>query len=64
MQRDPAQKVLEQLLPSPLHPAERILVCVRTEDELSNVNNELWLSSVSVWEALVLMQNGRVQVEL
>jgi len=27
------------------------------------VNNELWLSSVSVWEALVLIQKGRVQVE-
>ncbi len=30
--------------------------------ELSNVNNELWLSPVSVWEALVLMQKGKVQV--
>ena len=35
----------------------------RVNNELSNVNNELWLSSVSVWEALVLMQKGRVQVE-
>jgi PIN domain nuclease of toxin-antitoxin system len=31
--------------------------------ELSNVNNELWLSPVSVWEALVLMEKGRVQVD-
>lgn len=30
--------------------------------ELSNVNNELWLSPVSVWEALILMQKGRIQV--
>ena len=35
----------------------------RVNNELSNVNNELWLSSVSVWEALVLIQKGRVQVE-
>ena len=33
------------------------------EQRTSNVNNELWLSSVSVWEALVLMQKDRVQVE-
>ncbi len=31
--------------------------------ELSDVNNELWLSPVSVWEALVLMQKGRIQVD-
>jgi PIN domain nuclease of toxin-antitoxin system len=30
---------------------------------LSDANNELWLSPVSVWEALVLMQKGRIQVE-
>lgn len=30
---------------------------------LSDVNNELWLSPVSVWEALVLMQKGRIQVD-
>jgi PIN domain nuclease of toxin-antitoxin system len=35
----------------------------RVNNELSNVNNELWLSSGSVWEALVLMQKGRVRVE-
>jgi PIN domain nuclease of toxin-antitoxin system len=35
----------------------------RVNNELSNVNNELWLSPVSVWEALVLMRKGRVQVE-
>jgi PIN domain nuclease of toxin-antitoxin system len=35
----------------------------RTRTELSNVNNELWLSPVSVWEALVLMQKGRIRVE-
>ena len=31
--------------------------------ELSDVNNELWLSPASVWEALVLMQKGRIQVD-
>ncbi len=31
--------------------------------ELSNPNNELWLSPVSVWEALALMQKGRIAVE-
>jgi len=31
--------------------------------ELSDVNNELWLSPVSVWEALVLMQKGRIEVD-
>ena len=31
--------------------------------ELSNSSNELWLSPVSVWEALVLMQKGRIRVD-
>ena len=31
--------------------------------ELSDKNNELWLSPVSVWEALVLMRKGRIQVD-
>jgi PIN domain nuclease of toxin-antitoxin system len=31
--------------------------------ELSRIDNELWLSPVSVWEALTLMQKGRVRVE-
>jgi len=31
--------------------------------ELSDVKNELWLSPVSVWEALVLMQKGRIEVD-
>jgi PIN domain nuclease of toxin-antitoxin system len=35
----------------------------RTAQELSNPSNELWLSPVSVWEALVLMQKGRIRVE-
>jgi len=35
----------------------------RARVELSDVNNELWLSPVSVWEALVLMQKGRIRVE-
>ncbi len=31
--------------------------------ELSNPTNELWLSPVSVWETLVLMQKGKILVE-
>ena len=31
--------------------------------ELSNTGNELWLSPVSVWEALTLMQKGKIRVE-
>jgi PIN domain nuclease of toxin-antitoxin system len=35
----------------------------RVRAELSKSDNELWLSPVSVWEALTLMQKGRVRVE-
>jgi PIN domain nuclease of toxin-antitoxin system len=35
----------------------------RVTAELSNTGNELWISPVSVWEALTLMQKGRVCVE-
>jgi PIN domain nuclease of toxin-antitoxin system len=35
----------------------------RVHAELSRIDNELWLSPVSVWEALTLMQKGRVRVE-
>jgi PIN domain nuclease of toxin-antitoxin system len=35
----------------------------RAAQELSNSRNELWLSPVSVWEALTLMQKGRIRVE-
>ena len=35
----------------------------RAAAELSSDKNELWLSPVSVWEALALMQKGRIQVE-
>lgn len=31
--------------------------------ELSAGGNELWLSPVSVWEALALMEKGRIQIE-
>jgi PIN domain nuclease of toxin-antitoxin system len=34
----------------------------RTTAEFSNSNNELWLSPVSVWEALTLMRKGRIRV--
>jgi PIN domain nuclease of toxin-antitoxin system len=35
----------------------------RVETELSNPANELWLSSVSMWEALTLMQKGRIRMK-
>jgi len=35
----------------------------RAAEELSKGGNELWLSPVSVWEALTLMQKGRIRVE-
>lgn len=35
----------------------------RVGAELSNPANELWLSPVSVWEALTLMQKGRISME-
>ena len=35
----------------------------RAQAELSNPKNELWLSPVSVWETLTLMQKGRIQVD-
>ncbi len=35
----------------------------RLAEELSKASNRLWLSPVSVWEALALMQKGRIQVE-
>jgi PIN domain nuclease of toxin-antitoxin system len=34
----------------------------RVETELSNPANELWLSPVSMWEALTLMQKGRIRM--
>jgi PIN domain nuclease of toxin-antitoxin system len=34
----------------------------RAAHELSNRNNELWISPVSVWEALALMQKGRIRM--
>jgi PIN domain nuclease of toxin-antitoxin system len=34
----------------------------RAARELSNNDNDLWLSPVSVWEALALMQKGRIRV--
>lgn len=35
----------------------------RAAAELSKSSNELWLSPVSVWETLVLMQKGRIRVQ-
>lgn len=35
----------------------------RAAEALSTGSNELWLSPVSVWEALTLMQKGRIRVQ-
>ncbi len=35
----------------------------RAAEELSARDNELWLSPISVWEALALMQKGRIRVQ-
>lgn len=35
----------------------------RVATELSAAGNEMWLSPVSVWEALILMRKGRVRVD-
>ncbi len=35
----------------------------RVSAELSNLKNELWISPVSIWEALVQMQKGRIRVD-
>ena len=37
-------------------------IAKRVAGELDANKNELWLSPVSVWEALILMQKGRVRV--
>ena len=34
----------------------------RVSRELASARNELWLSPVSVWEALLLARNGRIQL--
>jgi PIN domain nuclease of toxin-antitoxin system len=34
----------------------------RVQRELTDPNNELWLSPVSTWEALLLHSKGRIQV--
>jgi PIN domain nuclease of toxin-antitoxin system len=34
----------------------------RTQQELRNPNNELWLSPISTWEALMLQQKGLVHL--
>ena len=35
----------------------------RAAKELSNDANEIWLSPVSVWEVLALLQKGRIRME-
>ncbi len=35
----------------------------RVQGELKDPNNELWLSSVSTWEALLLQARGRIHVQ-
>jgi PIN domain nuclease of toxin-antitoxin system len=34
----------------------------RVMSELKNLENELWLSPISVWEALLLRRKGRIRV--
>ena len=34
----------------------------RTQQELRNPENELWLSPISTWEALILHENGRIRL--
>jgi len=34
----------------------------RVQTELSNPANELWLSPISMWEALTLMKKGRIRM--
>lgn len=35
----------------------------RTRHELRNPENELWLSPISIWEALTLHEKGRVRLQ-
>ena len=35
----------------------------RTQHELENPANELWLSPINTWEALILHEKGRVRLE-
>jgi PIN domain nuclease of toxin-antitoxin system len=35
----------------------------RVRQELKDQNNELWLSPVSTWEALLLYSKGRIQLQ-
>jgi PIN domain nuclease of toxin-antitoxin system len=42
---------------------EPTLLIDRVAQELENPENELWLSSISVWETLVLAAKGRIQLD-
>lgn len=35
----------------------------RVASELENPENELWLSAISVWEALMLAERGRIELD-
>lgn len=35
----------------------------RVRHELSNPENELWLSAISTWEALTLHEKGRIHLQ-
>jgi PIN domain nuclease of toxin-antitoxin system len=35
----------------------------RTRDELGSADNEVWLSPISTWELLILIEKGRVAVD-
>jgi len=36
---------------------------LRTQHELENPANELWLSPINTWEALILHEKGRVRID-
>jgi PIN domain nuclease of toxin-antitoxin system len=43
--------------------SEPALLTPRVKDELTDAENELWLSPVSVWEVLMLSRKGRITLD-
>lgn len=44
--------------------AERARLSERVASELRSPDNELWISSISVWELLILAEKGRLRFEI
>ncbi|MEM1167823.1 MAG: PIN domain-containing protein [Cyanobacteria bacterium P01_H01_bin.35] len=42
---------------------DNVRLSLQLQRAIADPNNELWLSPISVWEALVLAQKGRISVE-